>query len=325
MPIYLLLRIASILVVAALAGLSPDRPTWLSLVYSITLAHFLLAFVYSRRQIADALTQPLSLLAILSVALVGGTLYAFRISLVFYFALHHAFNEAYVLKHTTPGDDAAVRAFRGSGVLLHLFLYLFLLRRTASMGPSDLSFLYPLFRRTGGLLNENLLLAGLAVSYGLFFYYLFRIRRHCSRRVLIENCGLEVLGLGAAAVSFVLPFQFLHIVLYHVVFWSLLPLPKLVARGARGLLPYLGLTAAAVAGFVALSPIGVPGLRLRPALFQQQFILWSYIHITASLVLSNAHPQWLVDLFRPRRPGPETGRPAVQPLGASPAGAGPPR
>jgi hypothetical protein len=36
------------------------------------------------------------------------------------------------------------------------------------------------------------------------------------------------------------------------------------------------------------------------SLFSKQFTLWSYIHITLSLALSNAHPKWIVDLFRPR-------------------------
>ena len=39
--------------------------------------------------------------------------------------------------------------------------------------------------------------------------------------------------------------------------------------------------------------------------FSQQFLFWSYAHITVSFALSNAHPAWLIRLFRrPSEPQP---------------------
>ena len=94
--------------------------------------------------------------------------------------------------------------------------------------------------------------------------------------------------------------SYLYFVLYHVVFWSLFPLPKISAAGKAHLGWYLGLSAACVAAFVAISPIGpVFTSRYAVSIFQRQFILWTYIHITSSFLLSNAHPEWIVNLFRP--------------------------
>jgi hypothetical protein len=66
------------------------------------------------------------------------------------------------------------------------------------------------------------------------------------------------------------------------------------------MLRYAGLTVVCLAGFFLLSPIGLFPTRTGNSVFAQQFILWTYVHITASFFLSNAHPEWIVNLFRPK-------------------------
>jgi hypothetical protein len=151
----------------------------------------------------------------------------------------------------------------------------------------------------GEILNAQFLWIGLAVSYALFFYYLHRIRSLLDLRTFLESCAFELLGLVAVAASFYVNFKFLHIVLYHFVFWSLFPLPKIWAAAPRSVAVYVGLTALLTALFLSLSPIGVPDYRLAGVLFQEQFKVWSYIHITLSFPLSNANPNWVISLFRP--------------------------
>src|SRR5262245_25088742 len=126
MPIYLLIRIISIGIVVGLVQLCSIQVSWLSLVYSLGLAHYLPSLVYSKRQFIELTQQPNILVPIFSLVILGTGLYFSRFPLFIYFALHHALNEAYILNSTLSPDDADVRVFRGSAALLHVLLYFFL-------------------------------------------------------------------------------------------------------------------------------------------------------------------------------------------------------
>jgi hypothetical protein len=303
MPIYFILRVASIFITLAVVAYSPMPRILANIVYSLALAHYVLALIYSRRQIAEAFTRPYGLVPLLSIVLLGAGLYLGQFSLLIFFGLHHAFNEAFIMRATLPSDDADVKSLRGSAVLVNFLLYLFILRGQAGLSFGSSNPFYTFIAGYGGAsryVAVFVLVAALVVSYGVFFFYLYRIRRLLTLRTLIENCGLEILGLVVAAASFTVFFSYLYFVLYHVVFWSLFPLPKMSAAGRTQLGWYLGLSAACVAAFVAISPIGpVFTSRYAANIFQKQFILWTYIHITSSFLLSNAHPEWIVNLFRP--------------------------
>jgi hypothetical protein len=304
LPLYLSFRVASVLLCVLLASGAQNLNNWVFLVYSLTFAHFAVSLVYSRRQVADALRQPYGLVPLVSLALITTALYFGQVSLLYYFAFHHAFNEAFILSGTLPAENDDVKAFRGSAVLVHLFLYFLILRGQAGFTLSPWSPVFPLIAgRTGG--NRYLLLyllaGGFTASYALFFFYLYRIRRLLTRRTLLENCGAEIVGIFIAVVSLSVTFSYLHVVLYHVISWTFYPIPKMWAQSGRQLAAYVGLTVASVAGFLLISPLGLFPTRYAVAVFQKQFILWTYIHITSSFVLSNAHPDWVVNLFRRRK------------------------
>lgn len=302
LPVHFLLRLTSLLIVVLIVSRSPNTRTWTNIVYGLALAHYLLALLYSRRQIVETLRRPYGAVPLLSIAILGIGLYLGQFSLLIYFALHHAFNEAFMIRDAAPADDPDVKALRGSAVLVHILLYLFILRRQAAFSFGAGSTMYALI--SGYITTKYLAFyaigAALTVSYAAFFYYLYRVRRFLTARTFVENCGMELVGLFLVAVSFSVSFSYLHVVLYHVVFWSLYPIPKLWSAGAAKTAGYLILTAAAAAVFLALSPIGLFTSRAAAGVFQRQFILWTYVHITSSLLLSNAHPEWIVNLFRPR-------------------------
>ncbi|HEY1373569.1 MAG TPA: hypothetical protein VGH50_13955 [Candidatus Binatia bacterium] len=317
MPLYLLFRVCSVLLCVLVASQFRHLNNWIFFVYAVTFAHFAVSLIYSRRQVAQAFKQPYGLVPLLSIALITVGLYFGQVSLLYYFALHHAFNEAFILSGTLPSENDDVKAFRGSAVLVHLFLYFFILRGQAGFTLSPWSPIYPLVAgRTGGnrYLLSYLLAGGFAASYAVFFFYLYRIRRFLDRRTLIENCGGEIVGLFIAVVSLSVTFSYLHVVLYHVISWTFYPIPKLWAQGARQLGAYLGLTILSLAGFLLVSPLGLFSSRYAVMIFQKQFIMWTYIHITASFVLSNAHPDWIVNLFRHKR-YPAVGAPVSAPTG----------
>lgn len=300
-----LLHVISIVMTLVIFQAS-DLKTWLALVNRLGFAHYLLALVYAKRQFLEVAHQANLFVPLCSVLVLGVGLYVSNVSLLFYFVLHHAFNEIYVLNQTTPVQNEAVRKLRGSAVLLHVLLYLFLLRHVivpdvGELNPAHLALLQRLGRR--GWMNPQLLFAGLAVAYVAFFYYLYRIRSFVDVRIRLDNCAVELFGLVAVVVSFYVQFAFLHLVFYHFAFWALFPAAKMYTQAPRRLLAYIGLTTVSLAGFLLLSPIGMFSSQLHPTTFQKYFVFFSYLHITASFVLSNAHPQWIVDLFRPRLGG----------------------
>ncbi|MBI3248950.1 MAG: hypothetical protein HYZ50_20810 [Deltaproteobacteria bacterium] len=297
MPIFLI-HVVSILTTLVVLQQIPDRGTWLALLHSLGLAHYLASLIYARKQVVEFARQPDLFVPLFSILMIGAGVYLSRFPLLIYFAFHHAFNTAYMLNRTLPADNPNVRAFRGCVVLLHLFLYFFLLRAGAALeiGRSN-PFAFLALQRSS--LPATALLAGLTICYGGFFYYLYRLRSVLTRQTLIENCSLELLGLGAVAASFYLNFSFMAVVFYHFVFWALFPLLKMYELGVGKLASYVGVTVLSLAVFLLLSPIGMFSFLFPPLLFRQQFYLWSYLHITTSFVLSNAHPQWIVQLFRP--------------------------
>ncbi len=300
MPI-VLLHVTGILITLVIFQASNSQ-TWLAAVYSLGFAHYLMSLIYAKRQFAELAHQPNIFVPVFSVVILGTGLYVSNFSLLFYFVLHHAFNEVYILNQTTPIDNEDMRKFRGSAVLLHALLYFFLLRNVVApdleaLNPAYLAMLQRI--RSRGFMDPQLLLAGLAVVYVAFFYFLYRLKSFLNLQTLLANCSFELLGLVAIVVSFYVQFAFLHLVFYHFVFWTFFPTIKMYSQAPGRLLSYIGLTVLCLVLFLLLSPIGMFSLQLSPAIFQKYFILWSYIHITASFVLSNAHPEWIVDLFRP--------------------------
>ena len=282
MPTLLLMRIASVGVVATLALIGLERDAWLSLLYSLGLAHFGLSFVYARSRITALSVHPRSALTVLAIGAVGVALYFDHFPLVILFAMHHAFNEAYLPRSGLEPGSANESRLKGSASLLHLCLYLALLRDAQYLRSIDAS----------------LLLAPLLVAWAIHAYWLVRLRGSLGRRGLVEHLGFELLVLGLVGASFFIEIGFLDVVLYHFVLWSLVPLPGLARRGSdHAVARYLAANAGLTVGFLALSPAGPLDYPMAGSLMLSQFLFWSYVHFTTSVALSRAHPTWLTRLF----------------------------
>jgi hypothetical protein len=275
-------RLASVVLTAVLFSLL-SKTSFVWVTYSLGFSHYALSLHYSRDQVMGLARRGVALPMVLLVSL-GAGLYWTRFSLLAYFAIHHAFNEGYLLRDSTPSRDTRAAQFRGSAALLHLCLYLVLLRH-----EPELPF-------TGAALPLALLL----VSYAVFGVCLVRLRPLTTGTDIVQSCAFEVIALGLVVASFYTRFTFLQLVLYHFILWALLPLEKMRVRGIPHFAEYVGLQVLVTAAFVALSPIGLHWTRANPVSFAQQFILWSYIHITASFALSRAHPDWIIRWFQPR-------------------------
>jgi len=282
------LRVLSLLATTALAALIPDKSAFKTVIFAIGFGHYLLGFFYSGNRIRRALGRLPGLLPLFGIAALGNLLYLSDLPLFFYFAIHHAFNEAYLFKRPDPSEPSpGPGVLRAGAALFHLFLYFFVLRNSEKNNLLD-----PLF-----------LGAGLAASAAFLLAGPHRLKPFLSREERADHAALPVMGLLLAGLSFFIHITFLQIVAYHLVFWFLYPLSKIVKQtpspkkgGAAS--RYLGWTALCTAPFFLFSPMSA-----LPWRFSHEFFLWlfralSFAHITASFALSDAQPGWITRWFR---------------------------
>jgi hypothetical protein len=293
------MRLSAIAITVAVAVTLREDARWRSAVLSLGFGHYLLSLWYARRKFATVASDWNTALPMMAAVAFGAALYFGRFPLVVYFAVHHVFNEVYVsndiLKNLT---DRKQTIYRASAIPLQTLLYFYILRTE------------PPIR----FLNHNILLACLIVAYTCYFSVLLWLSKSLTARELFELCILEIVGLGAVAVSFFVPIRFLDVVCYHFVFWWFYPAVKLAAKSRSGVYAYAAQTALLVAVSFLLSPAGLIGdYPFRDSIYLQQFILWSHIHITSSFFLSAAHPEWIRRWFTQRESAARAIRPEFGP------------
>ncbi|MCZ6782390.1 MAG: hypothetical protein O7G30_03685 [Proteobacteria bacterium] len=279
---YTAIRVASIAVVAGLVAATPEPGAWTAVVWSISFGHYGIGLWYSRTQVLAAGRLPGGLLRFALLGVAGGTLYWSDWPLTYYFGIHHALNESYMLDRVTrAASSRQVRSLRAAGLVLHLVLYAALLRH----------------RSPFAMLDAAWLLGALALSYTLFAVMLARARDVMSRRELFDNASLEVVGLGLLAASTVVDFNVLQIACYHFIFWILYPIRAQGRAGGRALLGYLALTLGVTSVFVAFSPLAIFETHFAKATYKELFVGLSFLHITLSFAVSSANPGWIRKRF----------------------------
>jgi len=282
-PIPIVIRCASLLITVALCVAwrhAPNTFAWST--YSLGFAHYLLALRYSTGQVRQALQTVPQVLFLLGLALFAGALYAGDFPLVAYFGLHHALNEAYLRRGQALPAPGARQRFRAAAVAVQAVAYVTVLRSSREFSWVD----------------ARWLAVALGVALGLFLRELSRLQPRLSLRQGVDLCPSEVTALLLVAVSLFVRVSFLQAVLYHFVLWALLPFDSIRRRGRLALGEYVGVSAAVLGALVLLSPLGPAFTRINAITFSQQFLFWSYAHITLSFALSDAHPAWMVHLFR---------------------------
>lgn len=283
MPLHSMIRIFSLLFTVWFAWQVPDQITLWSIVWCLGFGHYFIGLWYSRRLVRQVSQDSQTLYPFIVVLAMGTILFFARFSLTIYFAIHHAFNEVYMLNRTMK-NKVDLTGLRTSGVFLHLFLYAVLLRYTPTLM----------------LIDPNILFVGLGISYLAFFFFLFRLRNQLSREELINNSCMEILGLALIPLADYASLSIFHIAFYHFVSWCLIPLQMIARQGKKSVFNYLGVTLLVTGGIFFLTPIGLDSLAFSKEFMGFQFVLWSFIHITISFGLSKAHPQWITKWFTPQ-------------------------
>lgn len=284
LPHHTSIRILSIICVIAIKVSVPNQTTWMSLVFSLGFGHYLLSIVYAKNQLVQSFRQLQSSVMMGLLLIAGGLLYYIDFSLVIFFGIHHVFNEVYLVNRSlVQSETRSFTFYRISSIVLNFFIYFVILRDTPGLD----------------FINPDLLLGGLIISYGVFAYSLFGIRKYLKGGKLIDSFAFELTGMIFVVLSYFIYIGFVDIVFYHFVFWVFYPIQKFSSFGKLPLARYLFLTVACTVIFLILSPIGFFNYQDSGSIFYKQFFLWSYIHITSSFALSSAHPVWITRLFKP--------------------------
>ena len=283
MPAQLLIRCASLVVTAALCVAWRNSPaTFVWTTYSLGLAHYFLALRYSARQIGEVLAAPAHLLSVAGLGLLTVALYQGNVSLMVYFGLHHALNEAYLRRFAGATSPRAHSPLNAAAVLFHAVSYVTILR-------FDLGFSW---------VGVRWFLSALVVATAAVVVALLRPREFRNASQMMDLCAAEIAGVVLVVVSLFVRITFLQMVLYHFVLWALVPIERIRSRGKVALGQYLAVSAAVLGILALMSPLGPALTQIGAGTFSQQFLFWSYAHISLSLALSDAHPRWITRLFR---------------------------
>lgn len=285
LPVYALLQLLAVAITFGLGLLYvPGTSDWLSIVFSITFSHYLLALWYGRKRFTIIAQQPASIAAFGVLLLLGYGLYSKGFPLYAYFALHHAFNEAYLRNQRLPQDVKSTILLRSSAIILHFVAVLLLIK-----SPLRLNY-------------EPVLWVLLVSSAIVWLRALAPLWPSLNSAQRLDQVMLELILLALLPIAHFYPLSLVQVVCYHVVFWGFYPLLMLVGRQQlRPLMVYLALTIITIGGFLAISPVGISGWKVSPSLFYSQFIIWSWLHITLAFATSSAHPQWITRWFAPRK------------------------
>ena len=280
MPFNAILRIFSVLLVTMIATHSSPSH-FESIYFSFALSHYCMAFFYSKKQITQALTHQ-NFLPLAALVLFGTLMTRYNFpDIFFYFGLHHAITETYLMSSSKNLGARNWGPLVMSRFLINIFTYGIILRHD------------PLMR----FLPAPVLACGFAASFFLFFYFLLRKQSPLLWPERMNQCLFEITGIGVILFSLFSNFTFTQVIFYHFVLWTFLPLPKIAGEGHRAVLRYSVSTIALMAVFFLLTPAGGNHFNMSQSQLDRQIVLWGYVHITASFALSSFNPQWIIKWF----------------------------
>ena len=275
------IRLAAGAITAAicwLEGHSNSRFLWLT--YSVGFTHYALALCYSSRQLRAVAETPAQILSVTGLGLFSLFLYQVDFPLIAYFGLHHSLNEAYA-------DSGSVRSSETSRLAAAAAVFQATAYLTALRASPELAGIDPRWTWSTA-----------AIAALWFAAELYRFNRLHPGTAHADRYAPAIMATILIALSVLVRLTFIQVVLYHFILWALLPVERFRARGKAALGRYVLLSAAVTGLALLVSPLGPRSLRVALGSFSEQFLFWSYAHITMSFALSDAHPAWIVRLFR---------------------------
>ena len=273
-------RYLALLVVIVLSHFT-NQTQFFATVTCIGLAHYVLALIYSKKAIfrlngQRTLQIKFGLWIVAAIAMARYNLPP----ILFYFGLHHALTESYCFEVSTSDwfNKTSVKASRFWFVL---FSYLVVLGETPPLNH----------------VPHWIFLGGFIVPFVLFCWQLISASK-MPRPLSIWPVLLYELPLCLILVlSFYVTISFLQVILYHFLFWAVLPFLKKWDISKQETLKYVFLSVGVTTFFYLLLPAS--GTHWAMPIWKLAFFFWIFggVHISLSFAMSAANPDFIVRFF----------------------------
>jgi hypothetical protein len=278
------LRFLSLALAMSAVILLPGQQVFKTFVSVIGFTHYFVSLWYGRHHAIAALKNSRGLSMSVALLAAGYALYHIKFPLVIYFAVHHAFNEVYLLDRTVAGLRSRPWAiYRVSAVSMHFFIFCAILHRNASFAQLPVWVYW----------------TGIGLSLIGYLYGLSRVAPLADQKVLPSVILFDSLAVLLAGLALIWRITFLQVLCYHFFYWTFFPIRKMISGPRFNLAGYAALTLGSLLVFYVLSPFGHFRSPEAIKVFSEQFILWGYVHITLSFAMSLAQPSWINQMFRP--------------------------
>lgn len=286
------MRLGSVLFIA-LAYVSLSKK-FIDVVMVVTMVHYVMAAIYSKSQLGKGLSKPV-VVTLLAVA--GVILYKLQAPITIVFGIHYAFTEVYLAHGILPPQlKNKTKPLRITALAFNFCIYLAILRNDQYF-PYLNAFAAPM-------------LIAAALSGICYYWALFRAQFYLTTRQVMSISLVENMSLLLCALSFLMPLKLTLFVYigYHVVFWSIYPVPGLLKKQA--LKSYLALNLSLLLAVYLVSPMASPIFSIE--IWLKLFMVAGFIHITTSLALTKAQPGWITRIFNFNQDPPPTTPVVVQ-------------
>ncbi len=286
------LRFSTALAVLLLAA-TVTESTLISVVICLSFGHIILALYYSWSRVTRIYAERKEIgwpiLAVLVAVLV--TMIFDWPSILFYFWLHHTFNEYYFQNKHLPFAQKTPLLITGRYVLETAIYF--------SIARQDF----------WNLLQVNFSEVWLTSSFFLavlfFAWTCFRTRKEVPSSEIKGLWSVAAVGIAFSLFSlFIYPGTQDHIILYHFTLWSLYPIGKMRKMGGRAVRNYVFQTIVLTAIIVPFTPLMFNIGKFTNEQLSFLIRMMGFFHISTSYALSEYHPQFIRNLFKIRQPNP---------------------
>jgi hypothetical protein len=286
MSAQVLYKLIGLVSVFLLILFTPDQ--WI-LVTSWALAHYLISFIYSVKSIRpckENFIKFCALIALIIIAIYLGQKYSHLI--LWFFGIHHVLSETYAFDNEIEIKENSKnhKLLNVSCFFLNLFLFL-------NIVSFDLLFQNAISKYI--LLN---LLAISALAYLICFFKMHKLNSVTRSNMLIFH-ALGFIFLIYNHLHIGPPILLIHIILYHIFYWTIWPMTKMTKTSSIAL--YVAITLICSIGFL---------MWMKPDFYHSSktwghyvgiFKFWGFFHIITSIGLSNDNPKLISNFFNWRK------------------------
>ena len=254
-------------------------------VSSWALAHYLISFIYSVKGIRlmkENFMRTCALIALIILAFFCGRQYSHLI--LWFFGVHHALSETYAFS-----NESGFKQDNNNLKILNISCFFFNLSIFLNIVSFD-----GLFQNA---ISRNNLYASLVISALAYIICVFKMSnlRKVTRGNALVFQALGLIFLAYNHLHLGPPIQLIHIILYHIFYWTIWPMTKMTKVSSIGL--YVVLTLICSIGFLMWMKTDFYQSSATWGYYVEIFKFWGFFHIITSIGLSKDNPRLITNFF----------------------------